>query len=331
MSYSPMQNSPFAQIGPKLYALGYNPIPLMPGDKRPGMLIDGEWRLFKGWNQYCVTRPSQFALDQWVRWPNAGIGLACGQGVICIDIDLEDAVGPLLEILPLSNVQKKGKKGISLFYRGNTEVIRSKNYRTPKPHSVGLVDLLAEGKQTVLPPSIHPDTGEPYHWWTDLGLDDVTLDDLEELPDDIDDRIAEVLKGFGYAPGHDRSDAKHSTNNTHREAGDTFTGENIYRTVNSKALANLDAWVPQLQLYRCRPKPGGYEAVADWRESSTGRSLERRKRNLSIHREGITDFGDGSTYTSIDLVMAARNLAKPADALNWLIEHLPQEPLITLS
>ncbi len=136
-------------------------------------------------------------VDAWLRMigdSEVGIGVACGRGLICIDIDQEYLLDPVLAILPPSPVQKKGRKGVSLFYRGNTEKIRSRNYRTEE--RVGLLDLLAEGKQTILPPSIHPDTNEPYFWWTDATLCDTPLSELPELPDDIADRIAEVLKPF---------------------------------------------------------------------------------------------------------------------------------------
>ena len=164
--------SPFAQTAPGLIQSGYSPLPLMPGEKKPGTYDSRDgWHLMKNWQKYCGYVPFPNVVAMWATWPNAGVGVALGRGLICIDIDQENLIDPLLAILPPCFVQKKGRKGISLFYRGNTEVIRSKNYRTPE--KVGLVDLLAEGKQTVLPPSIHPDTGEPYYWWSDLALQDV--------------------------------------------------------------------------------------------------------------------------------------------------------------
>src|SRR5262249_53233301 len=92
------------------------------------------------------------------------------------------------------------------------------------------------------------------------------------------------------------------------------------------ALARLDSWVPKLGLYKCRSARGGYEAVAHWRESSTGRALQVRARNLSIVPKGIKDFGDGRngsdglTYTPLDLVMAANGCALAA-AFRFLSDH----------
>ena len=62
------------------------------------------------------------------------------------------------------------------------------------------MDLLAYGRQTVLPPTIHPDTGRPYAWIDEGSLVDTPLDQLPELPDDIAARLAEALAPFGYVP-----------------------------------------------------------------------------------------------------------------------------------
>ncbi|MCS3895158.1 hypothetical protein M2171_004291 [Bradyrhizobium japonicum USDA 38] len=316
-----MGESSFAQTAPSLVALGYSPLPIMPNSKTPG--TDSP---MKNWQEWCRKAPPPNAIAGWSRYADCGVGVACGIGLICIDIDFEPAMDALLAMLPLSNVQKKGRKGISLFYRGNTDAIRSRNFRTPD--RVGLVDLLAEGKQTVLPPSIHPETGEPYYWWTDDTLLDVRLDQLTELPDDIAERIGEALKPYGYDPQADRralgqGDVSSCMPDVPR------SGLSVYRRANDDALMNLDSWVPSLYLYKCRRKPGGYSAVATWRSSGAGRARELRKRNLHIVRDGIQDFGDGRTYTPVDLVMAALDIDKSA-ALNWLLGKLPQEPLILL-
>lgn len=325
-----MNAAEFEEVALALIGRGYSPIPIMPGSKSPGWRnYDGSWDSMPKWNRWCREQPTEHTVAAWLRMIRDGetsIGVACGRGLVCIDIDQEYLLDPVLAILPPSQVQKKGRKGISIFYRGNTEKIRSRNYRTGE--RVGLVDLLAEGRQTVLPPSIHPDTNEPYYWWTDATLSDVTLEDLPELPDDIADQIGEVLKAFGYDPEAERP--AFVRGETPARSDGAARASNIYRQANDDALANLDCWIPALNLYRWRRKLGGYEAVAHWRSSGTGRALELRKRNLSIVRKGIEDFGDGRKYTPIDLVMAARGC--DADiALGWLLERLPDDtPKIVL-
>ncbi len=221
----------------------------------------------------------------------------------------------LLAMLPHSNVQKKGRKGISLFYRGNTDVIRSRNFRTPE--RLGLVDLLSEGKQTVLPPSIHPDTGEPYYWWTDDTLMDVSLNELTELPDDIAERIGEALKAYGYDRDFERLSHRMGSFGASTASLGEAAAASLFRVVNEQALANLAVWVPALKLKRCFHAGNGFKAVAEWRASGTGRALHLRAPNLSFKSDGIRDFGDGRGYTPINVVMEARRVTN-AEALLWL-------------
>lgn len=323
--------SPFEEVAAALVAQNFSALPIMPGEKRPGtfMLREG-WRPMKNWDKYCQKLPFPNVIAMWAKYPNAGVGVACGRGLICIDIDQEHLIEPLLAILPPCIVQKKGRKGISLFYRGNTEVIRSKNYRTPE--RIGLIDLLAEGKQTVLPPSIHPDTGEPYYWWSDLALQDVTLDELEELPEDIGEQIGEVLKDFGYEPTKVREEPASANNCAPQATWRNFGEFTIYQRVNALAMESLHLWVPQLNLRRCYRNGNGYKAVAEWRASASGRALESRNPNLSFSRRGIKDFGDGEGYSPLNVVIAALRLSLD-DALCWLGERVDptwNDPIIDL-
>lgn len=326
--------SPFATTAPMLIARGYAPLPIAPGSKAPGTywLRDG-WRPMRGWDTWCKKPPPPNVVQGWSKWPNAGAGVACGMGLICIDIDAEECMSALLAILPPSNVQKKGRKGVSLFYRGNTDKIRSRNFRTPE--KVGLVDLLSEGKQTVLPPSIHPDTGEPYYWLTEETLLNTWPEDLTELPDDIAEQIGEVLKAFGYEPDREREcgrTVERATTPGRTSAGAPDVAA-LFREVNDLALANLAVWVPKLGLQRCYHSGGGFKAVAEWRASGSGRPLARRNPNLSFMPNGVRDFGDGNGYSPIDVVMAARRLSA-SEALDWLgvlVSQSWREPVIVLT
>jgi hypothetical protein len=158
-----------------------------------------------------------------------------------------------------------------------------------------VVDLIGPGRQTVLPPTIHPDTAKPYRWLTAETLDDLAPEELPVLPGDIAERITSLLERFGYQP-----DPAPCASGSEGAAAD-----NPYRALNQKALASLDSWVPALDLYRCRKARGGYEAIPVWRPSTTGRSPEKRKLNLKIVPAGIRDFGADQGYTALDLVMAA--------------------------
>src|SRR5262249_33726045 len=92
----------------------------------------------------------------------------------------------------------------------------------------------------------------------------------------------------------------------------------------SVALKRLSDWLPDLGLHRLRRVQGrmNYEAVATWRESTTGKTLSERSPNLKMSAlKGIVDFGDNRTYSSLDLVMAARGCSL-GDAYDWLHERV---------
>jgi len=132
--------------------------------------LRGKIPVLKNWSLFAKTRPSELLLDSWEnKYKRFNIGLICGElsGVIAIDIDKEEA----LKKVPLSPVTKKGKKGETRFFRYNGEV----NF---KRHDLG-IELLSNGNQTVLPPSIHPETKEAYVW---NGQFDLLSFDIEDLP-----------------------------------------------------------------------------------------------------------------------------------------------------
>jgi hypothetical protein len=135
--------------------------------------------------------------------------------------------------------------------------------------------------------------------------------------------IGKALKCFGY------DDTPQCPAVARERIGSCGSGP--WRRVNDIAIANLDKWIPQLNLYNCkRERDGSYKAVATWRPSNTGRPIEQRKRNLSISGRGIKDFGDDRGYSPIDLVMAARS-CEFWDAHDWLEQLVdPSDILIDL-
>jgi hypothetical protein len=179
-----------------------------------------------------------------------------------------------------------------------------------KPFSIGnnrVLDLLAHGRQTVVPPSIHPDIGQPYHWLGSETLETVPIDALPLLPDNIVEILATALAPFGYEPADE----------THRivaSGGDTY-----WREVNDTALKNLAAWVPDLQLPKTTKTGVGYRAVASWRGVEDP--------NLGFHPDGIKDWGNDESHTPIDVVMNAIGVDLNS-ATNFLAERLNIHPHI---
>lgn len=315
-------DSPFAQVGPKLLELGYSPLPIGPGTKAPGQWsADGEWTPMRHWQECCKKQPTAAMIRAWSSWPDCGVGVACGRGLVVIDVDCDEALDAIMKVLPATHVAKTGRKGRSFFYRGDTPKIRSRNLRTPD--GVGLLDLLAEGKQSVVPPSIHPTTGEPYFWTSDFTLDEVPLDELPELPDDVADVLAEALKPFGYAPEPETEPAR-VVSSVILPGQEPTDARGFYRQLNEDALANIAAWAPELQLPKGRFRGRVYKAVAPWRPSGSGRPLPQRNPNLSISPGGIEDFGSSDKFTALDVVMKAlgKTEAQRDEAAVWLGERL---------
>lgn len=121
-------------------------IPLCPNQKNP---------IIKEWSKYCNELPSEELIDKWKSsYPDSNIGLCLGSAskMIAVDIDKEEA----LSLAPLSPIVKKGAKGETRFFKFNGE-------EQFKRHDIG-IELLSSGSQTVMPPSIHPQTQKPYEW-----------------------------------------------------------------------------------------------------------------------------------------------------------------------
>lgn len=308
----PKIDSPYSRVGADLVDMGYHAIPVLPGSKRPGSMSQGSWYGDMDWSRFCDRLPTEIETSIWSRWPEAGVCVAIDHELKVIDVDTDDAdIRAAIEaVIPTPLVKKKGQKGYSAFYRGSEKIVS-------RPFSLVLaggfesriIDLLAHGRQTVLPPTVHPDTEAPYEWLTEDTLLDTPLEKLPLLSDDIAERLEDALRPFG-----ELREFKPLVRN-----GEEVFGETIWREANNFAMANLDSWVPALfspgDLKRTRD---GYRARAFWRGVDN--------HNLGIHPDGITDWGGGTSYTPISLVMAAiqTNMFEPA--YDWLTRQTGYRP-----
>lgn len=305
-------DSPYARDGARLVDMGYSAIPVMPGSKRPGSMSMGEWYGDMNWSRYCDRLPTEIETHIWSRWPEAGVCVAVDHTLKVIDVDTDDTeIRAAIEaVLPDSPVKKRGKKGYSAFFRGSVNIVsRPFSIVLPGGFESRIIDLLAHGRQTVLPPTLHPETGKPYEWVTDDTLLDTAIEQLPVLPDDISAQLENALAPFG-----ELKDFK-----PRAERGEDVLGDTIWRDVNDMALANLDAWVPELFGRDAKRQRGGsYRARAFWR------GVENK--NVGIHSTGIVDWGGGKSYTPIDLVMDAKNIPYFEWAYDWLKKQVGYEP-----
>ena len=317
--------SPFASAHADLAPLGYTVLPLIPHDwmqhqgrgKCPGEYRSNAWQGLSRWQRFRDAAPSAFETGLWSKWPNANAGVVCGTSVgaglhvVVLDFDADDCdvLDTLLRAAPASPMSKRGAKGESRFYVASKD-LKTRSYDGPDGR---ILDVLTgfDTRQTVVPPSVHPKTGEPYQWVRGP----VAATDLPELTADDMAALEEALEQCGWVRG-----GRTSAQREPRPAPPADS-DDLWSEVKAAAMANLSAWVPALDLYGLRPARGGYEAVATWRASSTGRPIAERKLNLSVQANGIKDFGTNDTYSAIDLVMAARDCGQ-SEATDWLRERL---------
>src|SRR5262249_55442833 len=76
-----------------------------------------------------------------------------------------------------THVRKTGARGETLFYYG-PGITQSQSWNIAGKR---VVDLIGPGRQTVLPPTIHPDTGAPYRWSGSETLEDLQPHELPTL------------------------------------------------------------------------------------------------------------------------------------------------------
>src|SRR5687768_13535401 len=181
----------FAEHAPAYHAAGLSAIPLYPREKRP---------CINAWQSYADTVVDAETSQEWIKdFPNGNIGLALGKAsnLIMIDIDTDDPkiYNAIMSVLPPSPWHRLGKKGMMLAYRWTP----LKTCRVKNMSGETMVEILSSRTQCVLPPSIHPDTGEAYQSNSNL-LDVLPL--LVTLPEDIEARLRQAITDAGVTLSH---------------------------------------------------------------------------------------------------------------------------------
>ena len=323
--------------------MGYHAMPAKPGEKVPGHFEAGRWSYMARWPDWCGRMPPEFLHERWESWPDPGVCIAHGAVVGAdVDTDRADVAAAVVASLGPSPVRRRGQKGWMGYYRpgAGCEGLGARlRWYHPDVCSTcedgrrswpPLVELLLQGTQSVVPPTVHPDTGQPYHWLTPDTLEDTPLSDLPELPADPVARLDAELGELGLTRENPNGRAPAAGIGERVTAGGHDLEKPRFRSLNDRALAALDRWFPALALPRSRQRgAGSWEAVAAWRPSSSGRPIEKRGANLHASPSGIRDFGDGEPYTPIDLVIAARGCSFDG-AVDWLDAFIDPEPRVEI-
>jgi len=305
----------FIATATRLIERGYSVIPIMPGEKRPGEYKGEQWVGMSQWQRYCDRSPTKFEMDMWAKWPKPSICMALGRAsnITAIDYDYgsEELRAELVALLPPSPCRKMGAKGFTDFYRGFKHT--SKKYIC---NGVVVVELLAHGKQTVLPPSLHPE-GMNYRWLTDKTMENTSVGELPEIPLDYHDKVAEVISKYQTQPIQNIERKRHYVSDPNDSNGVQSTNgyDSYWNDINQTAISNLEKWIPKLFPDAIPGAGGGYRVNPDWR------GITKKTHKLSINSKGIVDFGTGEGLSAIDLVMKATGGDLDV-AVDWLKDAL---------
>jgi len=186
--------SVFDDYAPLYRAAGFRVVPIAPNTKYPGVHQGfGSYIALVGWPTSNIT-DSQ---------PGAGIGLICGEWLVAADIDSDDeALG--VELIDAitggagTTITKIGKRGQTLLLQPPPGVkVKSRKFLI---NGATAFEMLAEGRQTVLPPTIHPDLKVPYRWGNGATPLNTELQQIALLRSDWEERVETVLAKYGYEP-----------------------------------------------------------------------------------------------------------------------------------
>ena len=309
--------------------MGHHVMPTGPGTKFPGTWRADHWEAMPGWAKFCDTMPAEFIHEKWERWPDAGVCVAHGSIIgLDVDTDRDDVARAVADSVPPANVRRRGQKGWMGYYRpgdGLENLTARVRWFDPKatgpdgePGKSPVLELLLYGTQSVLPPTIHPATGQPYIWLTEDTLEDTPRDDLPVFDGDALAALDAAMTRIGLTRQAPR---RVSMAEYDRPAPGAHDLEKPFgRSLNDRAMqpASIDRWWPALDMPKSRQRGvGAWEAVPWWRTSGSGRAPHDRNPNLKAVPSGIVDFGADRSYTPVDVVMAARDCGFDA-AADWL-------------
>ncbi len=171
----------YGEIATALADLGYLPVPIKPGEKRPPMKQWQQWR-HSGGNAAPHT--------------NDFTGILTGHGCIAIDMDVTDP--ELAEVVDILAQQCLGKAPIRVgkapkrlrLYKYAGEFRK----QSLSLGAAGKIEIMGTGQQVVAF-AIHPDTREPYLWTTTATPLNTPCEDLTSVEQrHLDAFLAEVSK-----------------------------------------------------------------------------------------------------------------------------------------
>src|SRR5262249_3265109 len=146
-------------------------------------------------------------------------------GIIGLDFDDDDAALIISDVLPEPLVCKVGERGWTAFYQADFDV-PSENFYDANGRLA--MQVLGRGRQTVIPPSIHPDTKKPYYWPNGRTLFDTLPSEHTLLPRDY----RELILKLGYKSERGTDFRQESAETYDPETGQIFDADSDFAEVN---------------------------------------------------------------------------------------------------
>ncbi|WP_431280935.1 VapE domain-containing protein [Humitalea sp. 24SJ18S-53] len=288
----------------RLLTNGFYPVPIYPHDAT--LKGAGKRPIGNGWEKAARAA----TLASLGKTPAGNTGILCDQ-LAAFDIDVLDAAlvaeinAAAERICGPGALRRTGKAPkLLLLYRAAEPgpKMETKEFLLPDG-SKAQVELLGLGQQFV-GFGIHPETKAPYTWAGQSPLD-VPLVSLPTVPRAAMAAFLADASGLIERAGGvqlAKQDLGKSQNQANppraaRPARPAADGDSFFKKVNRAALDSADAWVP-----RVFPRAQRQAGTGAWRVSSAdlGRVYEE---DLSIHRDGIQDFGSRTGLSACDLVI----------------------------
>lgn len=149
---------------------GWIPVPIREGTKQPDL---------SGWPD---LQPRAEEIAPLFSGPG-GVGLLLGEpsgGLVDVDLDCEEALALADDFLPPTGMEhgRESTPRAHRWYRCSPPPPRTERFTAPD--GAVLLELRSTGAQTMVPPSLHPDTGERVRWDADGDPAEVEASDLRQ-------------------------------------------------------------------------------------------------------------------------------------------------------
>ncbi|MDX0769587.1 hypothetical protein GOD80_15370 [Sinorhizobium medicae] len=292
---------------------------------------EGKAPILKGWQGQLGALPGDERRMQWQdQYADRNValltGFDVGEGGIFVGLDVDDDrfLRLVLHLLGLNREQrrtvvsgKKGKKGATIFARA-VKAIKSTTIRGAG--GLGNIDVLAAGKVTIMPPSIHPDTGKPYEV---IGKPLLEVD-FADLPavSEHQIKVMKVALGSEHAItlilGEDTHDAGVAlvaalvrAGATDEEIADIFVGL-LPEDYKGNSLDELPGWIAS-----ARAK--GFGDVGDEDAPTLTHALVSLALNAGIE---LFNDGDGNAFATLPRTGTAVAYRIKSDTFKQWLRHL---------